>query len=42
MQDWKGQAQKNDIIIDKLGDCQFCGAPLENGVAQCVDIFSNI
>lgn len=41
MQDWREQAQKNNIICES-GDCQFCGAPLEEGVSQCVDISSMI
>lgn len=42
MQDWREQAQKNNIQIIDFGDCQFCGAPLERGITQCVDISSRI
>ncbi len=42
MQHWSEQAQKNNIVIAESGDCQFCGAPVEKGVTECVDLSSKI
>ena len=42
MQDWRDHAKKNNIDIIEHGKCQLCGAPLQFGISQCVDISSTI
>lgn len=41
MQSWRDHAQKNKIEIIDNGDCQLCGAILDYGISQCVDLSSN-
>ncbi|MEM7184118.1 MAG: DUF5946 family protein [Spirochaetota bacterium] len=42
MQDWRQQATENHITIVETGECQFCRAPLQEGVSECVAIAANI
>ncbi|MFD0749822.1 DUF5946 family protein [Mucilaginibacter calamicampi] len=35
MQDWLSYAEKHGIKLLDNGPCQFCGAPVLNGVAEC-------
>lgn len=42
MQEWRDQAIKNNVHINENGQCQFCNAPLEQGVTQCVELSSMI
>lgn len=37
MKDFITQAEINGIILNDLGDCQFCGAKFEKGVFDCVN-----
>lgn len=41
MQDYKDFAKKNDIKLLDKGECQFCGANIDGGIAECVDMFNN-
>lgn len=42
MNDWRNQAKKNNFKVKQNGKCQLCGAPLSNGISECVDVSSNI
>jgi len=42
MQDWRAQARKNSVEVLEIGSCQFCGAPVDSGVSECVDIAGNV
>lgn len=38
MQDFRQQAAKNGVTLLAAGPCQFCGAVVEGGVAQCISL----
>jgi hypothetical protein len=35
MHDWQSYAAKHGISLQDTGPCQFCGAPVSGGVAEC-------
>lgn len=35
MHDWQSYAAKHGIALQETGPCQFCGAPVSDGVAEC-------
>ncbi len=41
MQDFIKQAQKNGIELISKGNCQFCGADIDGGIFECMDIYNN-
>jgi len=40
MQDYIHFAEKNGIILEDSGFCQFCGAKTERGIHECLEIFN--
>lgn len=42
MQDFRQQAMKNGVTLVESGACQFCGASVEHGVAECLDLFGEL
>lgn len=36
MQDYSGYAEKNGVILQESGPCQFCGANLAEGIKDCL------
>ncbi len=40
MQDYIKLAEKNGVILLDEGACQFCGAKVERGVHECLEIFN--
>ncbi|CAM1346967.1 DUF5946 family protein [Tenacibaculum insulae] len=38
MQDYTDNAKKNGVVLIEKGKCQFCGADVEEGIKNCVDI----
>lgn len=42
MQDFRLQAVKNGVALVESGACQFCGAAVERGVAQCLDLLGEL
>ncbi len=42
MQDFRKQAAKHGVTLLSDGPCQFCGAGVEHGVAQCVSLFGEL
>ena len=42
MQDFRLQAVKNGVTLVESGACQFCGAPVERGVAQCLGLLGEL
>lgn len=41
MQDYKDFANKNNIKLLDRGKCQLCGANIDGGIKECIDIFNN-
>lgn len=37
MQDWKDQAEKNNLVIRDNGKCQLCGSETKKGLFECVE-----
>jgi hypothetical protein len=42
MQTFREFAAKNGVTLAATGPCQFCGAAVERGIEQCIDLFSNL
>jgi hypothetical protein len=42
MQDFRQQAARNGVTLVASGACQFCGAAVERGVAQCLDLLGEL
>jgi hypothetical protein len=42
MQDFRQQAVKNGVTLIGSGACQFCGAVVEHGVAECLDLLGEL
>lgn len=42
MQDWLDQARKNNLTIQERGRCQLCSSRTEHGVAECVELASQV
>jgi hypothetical protein len=42
MQDFRQQAAKNGVTLVESGACQFCGAAVERGVAECLDLLGEL
>jgi hypothetical protein len=42
MQTFREFATKNGVTLAATGPCQFCGAEVERGVEQCLDLFSGL
>ena len=40
MQDYIEFAQKNGVILKGHGACQFCGAPTQRGIHECLEVFN--
>ncbi len=40
MQDYIQLAEKNGVSLKSTGPCQFCGAKVERGIHECLEIFS--
>lgn len=41
MQEYIKQAKKKGVEISEKGNCQFCGALVNNGITECMEIFAN-
>ncbi|MEO7049743.1 MAG: DUF5946 family protein [Ferruginibacter sp.] len=41
MQDYIKQAKKNGVELFEKGSCQFCGALVDNGIKECMEIFAH-
>jgi hypothetical protein len=41
MKDFIDQAEKNGVKLLDKGKCQFCGAGVQNGVFECLEIYNN-
>ena len=39
MQSYVDFAAKNGVVLDDVGPCQLCGAPLDRSVHECMEIF---
>lgn len=39
MQNYIDFAARNGVVLDNVGPCQFCGAPLDRSVHECMEIF---
>lgn len=37
MQDWREQAQKNNLVLLEEGACQLCGSNTTKGIAECLE-----
>lgn len=42
MQDYRQQAAKNGVKLAESGPCQFCGAVVERGVSECLDLLTEL
>lgn len=42
MQTFRQQAAKNRVTLAETGACQFCGAAVERGVEQCLELFASL
>ncbi len=41
MKDFIDQAEKNNVKLLAKGKCQFCGATVQKGVFECMEIYNN-
>lgn len=42
MQDFRQQAIKNGVTVIETGPCQFCGAAVARGVAECLELLGDL